>query len=562
MLLIETPAQASENAADFFLRSAKAWQNYHYFDTRGLLPGIELSEEQETVVRQSEAQMLINGSAGSGKSITLLYKMLKVMEQETEPQRILYLTFNRTLLDDAKKRAELSPVFMNLKDSHILHMDTFHYMAFSILKQMGFHDVKYFDASLRSIKKQESTLRSRIERILEMYKSSVEYQRLLQQERFFETQNAAFFLEEIFWMKANGLVNKNEYLEVERTGRSNNPRLTKAQRNTVFTIFELYRQVMRDRYHGDLDMEDYALLLLQNLELEQVPFEMYYDYVFVDEVQDLQPMQIKTLVKLTKKSIVLSGDPKQRIYKRSPHSYANLGLQIQGRRTRNLIKNFRSTKQIMSLANSIKFEDVENEREDESNFVREGDKSEIRYCRNEKALCIYLVQSIKDIMRQNPGSTVAVIHRNEEDLLNGITPPVKRVLERHFYLITTEQYGQRFDHSADKKPVFFTDAYSVKGLEFDFVFILHFDRFHYPNQSRIEELGQRSDKRNSESYDRDYDAILNDEKKILYVAITRAKNKVVLLWSAPKVVQVSQFIRDFDPKDYSAEGFDNTVFHR
>ncbi len=555
-----TLAEASENAADFFLRSAKAWQNYHYFDTSGLLPGIVLSEEQEAVVRQSEAQMLINGSAGSGKSITLLYKMLKVMEKETGPQRILYLTFNRTLLDDAKKRAELSPVFMDLKDNHILHMDTFHYMAFRLLKQIGFLDVKYFDASLRNIKRQENTLRSRIERILEMYKSSAEYQWLPQQERFFETQNAAFFLEEIFWMKANGLVSKNEYLEVERTGRSNNPRLTKAQRNTVLTIFELYQQVMRDKYHDDLDMEDYALLLLQNL--DQVPFEMYYDYVFVDEVQDLQPMQIKVLVKLTKKSIILSGDPKQRIYKRSPHSYANLGLQIQGRRTRNLTKNFRSTKQIMSLANSFKFEDVENEREDGRNFVREGDKPEIRYYQTDNALCNYLVQSIKEIMQQKPGSTVAVIHRYEEDLLRGINPPVKKVLERHFFLITTEQYGRRFDHSADKKPVFFTDAYSVKGLEFDFVFILHFDRFHYPNLSRIKELSQRSDKRNTESYDKDYDAILNDEKKILYVAITRAKNKVVLLWATSREMQVSPFIRDFAPKDYIDKGFDNTVFHR
>jgi len=342
MSLIEMLAQASETVADFFLRSAKAWQNYHHFDTRGLLPGIVLSEEQQAVVRQNEEQMLINGSAGSGKSITLLYKMIKVMEQETEPQRILYLTFNRTLLDDARKRAEISPVFEGLKGKHDLHMNTFHYMAFSMLKQMGFNDVKYFDSSLSNMKNQESTLQRRIAIILEKYKRSEEYQRLPQQERLYETQNSAFFLEEIFWMKANGLINKKKYLEVERTGRSNNPRLTKAQRNTVFAIFELYQQAMRYRYHNDLDMEDYALLLLQYH--DQIPFNMYYDYVFVDEVQDLQPMQIKVLVQLTKKSIVLSGDPKQRIYKRSPHSYANLGLQIQGRCNRNLTKNFRSTK--------------------------------------------------------------------------------------------------------------------------------------------------------------------------------------------------------------------------
>lgn len=560
MPLMEMPASANDPKFLFLLRSAKAWQNYHQFDTRGLLPGIMLSDEQLAVVQQNEEQMLINGSAGSGKSITLLYKMIRIMEQEAELQRILYLTFNRTLLEDARKRAELSPVFENLKGRHDLHMNTFHYMAFTILKQMGFEDVACFNASLQSIKNQESTLQRRIANILEIYTASEEYRRLPQQERFFETQNAVFFLEEILWMKANGFVNKKGYLEVERTGRSNNPRLTKAQRNTVFNIFERYQQDMRDKFHHYLDMEDYALLILQYL--DQVPYEMYYDYVFVDEVQDLQPMQIKVLIQLTKKSIVLSGDPKQRIYKRSPHSYANLGLHIQGRRNRALTKNFRSTKQIIDLANSLKFEDVANEREDGRNFTREGEKPEVRYYPTADAMHGYLVKTIKKIIQQKPDSTIAVIHREEEEIQRGITPNIKTFLEQHFYLITAEQYGRRFDYTADKKPVFFTDAFSIKGLEFDYVFILHFDRKHYPHRKRIDDLNKKTEKRDTESYDKDYDSILNDEKKILYVAITRARNKVVLLWFASKEMRVSPFIREFNPKEYTAIGFDNGVFHQ
>ena len=556
MLLTELPVQAIDKKTDLFIRSANVWHNN--FNNQGLFSGIELTREQLVLVLQNEDQMLINGSAGSGKSITLLYKLLKVMEQENVRRRILYLTFNKTLIDDAGKRTKNSPVFSEVFDRHELHLHTFHSMAYQLLQQIGFQYVKPYVSSLIKIKKHEGVLLCRMVGLLEEFVDSEEYKLLPEKERFFTTQNGAFLLEEILWMKANGYVNKEDYLEVERIGRSHNPRLTKAQRTTVYRVFEEYDKRMKEKYCRDLDMEDYALLLLKYF--KQIPPELHYDYIFVDEVQDLQPMQIKCLALLTKKSIVICGDLKQRIYRRSPHTYADLGLNLLGRRSGTLTKNFRSTKQIMKLANAIKFDDVDNDREDEQNFVNEGEKPEIRFYDKAEAMHLYLVKQIKEIMAKDPGSSIAVIHRYEEELHLKTVTAVKRVLETSFYLITAEQYSRRFDHGSAKKPVFFTDAYSVKGLEFDYVFILQFDRFHYPNSKRIEELNRRSEKRNTESYSRDFDSVFNDEKKILYVAITRAKKKVVLLWTAEDYLKVSQFIRDFNGDDYEAYGFDKSKF--
>ena len=551
-------APVKHRIQSFFVRSAKTWQNY--FDAHGLLPGIEPSREQITVIQQNEDQMLINGSAGTGKSITLLYKLIKTMENAQEGQRILYVTFNRTLLDDAKKRANLSPKFKELKDRHEMQMHTFHYMAYTLLRLLGFDFVKPFNSTLRDIKNMENTLLRRIMDIRESFIHSGTYNRLPAGEKFYATQNAAFLLEEISWIKANGYTRKEDYLEVERTGRSNNPRLTKLQRNTVFTIFEEYQEQMKEKFHQDMDMEDYALLLLQHF--DHITPELCYDHIFVDEVQDLQPMQIKLLARLAKKSIVICGDPKQRIYKNSPHSYANLGLQIQGRRNRNLNKNFRSTKQIMALANALKFEDVENDREDTRNFVREGEKPAILIYNKHDRMHRHLINSIKSIIAQEPGSTIAVIHRYEEEIIQNRTPTVKNALESQFFLISTDQYNRRFDYNDEKRPVFFTDAYSVKGLEFDYVFIIQFDRLHYPHQKRIDDLNTRAERKTSDSYDRDYDTILNDEKKILYVALTRARKNAVLLWVANNDRKVSPFIRDFKGKDYNAYGFKKSMFSR
>ncbi|EGK08261.1 UvrD-helicase domain-containing protein [Kroppenstedtia eburnea] len=552
-----TTAALSDAARSFFLRSAKAWQNY--FDAVGLLPGIDPSIEQKAVIQQEEDQLLINGSAGSGKSITLMYKLMKVMEREQERHRILYVTFNRTLLDDTRKRMEQSERFLELKERHDLHLETFHQMAYRLLKEMGVKDIRPFYTSLDSIQNHQAKIRARIIAVRDSFMESESYHRLPDAEKLYKTHTAAFFYEEFMWMKANGYVKREDYLEVERTGRSQTPRLTKAQRKTVFTLFEDYRKMMRTKYKDDgYDMEDYALLLLGYM--DQLPDSLCYDYVFVDEVQDLQPMQILALARLRKKGIVLTGDPKQRIYRSTPHSYASLGLNLQGRRNRTLRQNFRSTRQIMALANSIRFDDTEHDREDNQVYVKEGPKPEIRYFPKLAVLAQWLTEAIQAIHRRDPEATLAVIHRYDDELNRGLPLPLQSFLERNFSLVTTRDYHKKFDPAAFRKPIFFTDVASVKGLEFDYVFIVHFDRDHYPLKSRLKDLRERSNDPSSEAFQKDENAILNDEKKWLYVAITRAKKEVRLLYSAEKALRISQFIRDFDTEDYVAVGFDKRIY--
>lgn len=103
----------------------------------------------------------------------------------------------------------------------------------------------------------------------------------------------------------------------------------------------------------------------------------------------------------------------------------------------------------------------------------------------------------------------------------------------------------------------------MKGLEFDYVFLIHFDWNHYPSKKRIEELDKRAgDNKNSDSYNADYDAILNDEKKVLFVAITRAKKEVQLMYTGKNFRSISPFIRDFYKEDYDAFGFDSSIYSK
>ncbi|GGJ79403.1 superfamily I DNA/RNA helicase [Anoxybacillus voinovskiensis] len=559
MSLMQPTINLHKKRLDFAKKSARAWQNY--FDAHGLLPNITLSAEQISVVQQEEEQMLINGSAGSGKSLTLLYKLLKVMEQENDPRRILYCSFNTTLIEDARKRVAQSQRFHEMKDKHTLHMTTFHNMAAELLREIGFKNAEFLRVNLQNIRRYEDAIIRRTIALVDSFMDSDEYQQLPPEQKLYKTHVGTFLMDEILWMKANGFITEQSYYDCERSGRGNNPRLTKEQRRTIFHLYKQYQELLKKQFHNYLDLEDYALLLLKHL--EDIPESLKYDYIFVDEVQDLQAMQLKALIGLVKKSIVVSGDPKQRIYRRSPFSYRELGLHIEGRKTRNLRTNYRSTKEIMKLASSLQFLDEENDRFDDQRFVREGKKPSIYYFPHAKELNHHLIRQVKDIHRHDPEATIAVIHRHDADGHLIRQCPVFQELNRNFDVVTVSQYGKRFDLNKQKKPIFFTDAFSVKGLEFDYVFLIHFDREHYPNKKRIEDLNKRAgDNKNSDSYNADYDAILNDEKKVLYVAVTRAKKEVQLMYTGRTFRSISPFVRDFYRADYDAFGFDSVIYSK
>jgi superfamily I DNA/RNA helicase len=215
----------------------------------------------------------------------------------------------------------------------------------------------------------------------------------------------------------------------------------------------------------------------------------------------------------------------------------------------------------MALAESLKFDDVENDRLDYLQFVREGEKPKISYHKSEKELADELIRCIRRLQETDPESSIAIIHRYDE-AWRRMEIPLQKYLSKHLDLISTKEYNRRYNYQAKRKPIFFTDVYSIKGLEFDHVFVIHFDRDHYPLKTRFEELNKLGLDRFSEQYQKDYNRLYNDEKKLLYVAMTRAKHTLRLMYYAEKPERISQFVRDFHIDDYEAIGFDRSKYRK
>lgn len=538
------------NLEEFFSKSAKAWQSYISYE---FIKGIELSGTQKRVLNTEGKQIVIKGSAGSGKSIVLLYKLIKAMKEEKEPRKFLYMTYNQTLIDDIRKRAKLSTEYKKYAAIHQVDICTFHDYASRTLKGMGF-DVSSMWVNYSKVEKKRGNAYRRVAGLLSNYiKDGDKYDEIPKEERLFKSHDIEFIRDEILWMKSNGFIMKDKYMECGRAGRGNIPRLTKAQRNTVFKIFQDYRRTARDGKWGDniLDLEDYAILLHEKF--EEIPEKYKYDFLFVDEVQDFDAMQLQFLISMSPKLLVLAEDPKQKIYKRSPHSYISMGIDMQNN-SRTLNENYRSTAEIMKLANSLDFEDSIKD-SSRIRYINNGPKPKVNLFKKFDKSLDYIGERIKAIHSENPKYTIAIIDREEEAKSVGNKSPIKQYLGRFASIMDIEKYGKSFEFNKDKQVVY-TDLYNVKGLEFDYVFVLQFDRDHYPLSKEVETFEKyikqddREEIEHKEKAGKDFQEMINREKKRLYVAMSRAKKELEIFCVGESEKSLSPFFNDFKKGDY------------
>ncbi|WP_066069801.1 UvrD-helicase domain-containing protein [Neobacillus soli] len=526
----------------------RAWTGFSEEDnlvekTSRFLKNIELSNEQEVVAKNSSTDLLIKGVAGSGKSITLLSRMMQKLAEEFE-KRFLFVSFNFELVRDAEKRFKESEFYHELQEQHhTVHFYTFHELAYHLLTSIGVN-VSKFRTSHKKLSKEEDNILAKMF-LLIMMLDSEEFKDYPPIHTIKKTENTNFLFEEFSWMKGNGFISKEDYLECERVGRGKLPNISKKQRETIFRLFEEYRKIQHQDFRNRIDREDYALLLIENL--HRFIGTQKYDHIFVDEMQDLQPMQLKVLVFLNKGSLTLSGDERQRIFKASPFSYRSLGINVQGSSV--ILKtNHRSTYQIMKLANSLQFErTAEDSRYDnERYFPRQGQPPVIKGFKSVEKILGEIIKTIQNRYAEHPSRTFVIIHRfnKEQEIKNVYT-----YLGRGFKV--RRQTSETTPGSQSGPKVYLLEAKETKGLEFDYVFILNFNNKTYPHIDEIEALYKRRQHK-LQNIDEDFKVLEDKEKRILYVSLTRAKQEVYLFYPYKTDPEnaISPFVLDFNRKDY------------
>ena len=465
------------------------------------LKSIRLTGEQKRVLFLPKTDPIqIKGVAGSGKTTVALYRAKHLIDTYAnlfDEANVAIFTYNKTLVkyieaiksdissgyqSDSDKIRPTKPSGLNVK------VTNFHKWAYDFIGKN--------DASLYGRIVQNDDRQKIISSVKAKYVSAI------------ANKSVEFFGEEISWIKGKIFKSIEEYLDAKRTGRGTNDRVTKQDKEIIWHIYEDYkRELVKNK---NVDFDDFALICLKILD-SKPNIEKPFTHIIIDEAQDLSKAQILVLSQLVSdetRSISIIADAAQRIYK-SGFSWSEVGLNVRGARTIELKKNYRSTVPIVKAALSL----LEKE-DDKSDFTvveaaRKGEeKPVIGYFNDVDAQRLYLLEQLKKLPHANGSHSIAILHRSKSGLKD-----IQTLLQENGFTTHNLLDSASFDSDSIK----LCTMSSVKGLEFDNVFIvdLNDDVLPYPPGFNGE---------NDELH-------ISTERRLLYTAMTRARDRLYLLSS-------------------------------
>ncbi|WP_421617880.1 3'-5' exonuclease [Brevibacillus sp. TJ4] len=466
------------------------------------MQNVTLTKKQQEAVDYEGQDLLIRGIAGSGKTIVLLNKANKILTKYVD-EKVYLFTFNGALSAYAKELASII-------GSDRLVVTTFHSWTMQMLRKIRvrFNIVKQTDKEL--------ALKRSIEKVREQITH-----RLVVEEKYLD-----FLDDEISWMKGKDLRQKEQYFGADRIGRGTKVFVDKKAREVIFSVFSEYQKELQ--LLNCVDFDDLAHLLHSKCaNLNSFPT---LDNVLVDEAQDLQELQLKLLKKCANKRMIIAADKGQKIYNTS-FAWRDIGVNITGGRTKLLQDSFRSTKQIISLAHSLQKHDPLYKNNDEE-YVhpilpeRTGPIPLLVECEGYEDEEEYIVQAVKELLTSYPEWTIGILSRRK--------PSLSRFYKRLLTIGVPVEYVTKDQGSAIKQGVKLMTFHSAKGLEFDTALVIRLREKTVPSYDSNEDLDEET---------------LAVERRLLYVAMTRAKSVLVMTYYQKR----SRFVDEMDSSLYKYE---------
>ncbi len=472
-------------------------------------PAIEFTPEQQSIINLDPSDhLLIRGQAGSGKTTVLAARAGRILSALNQGS-LLFLTYNSALCAYVKTAFAKS----GMKGS--IDVRTFHDWAKTTAQSLGYEFEGWVDGKRRSEKLCEIITTAETE---------------LGQHRLYALQKNSELLkwwgEEIAWLFGQYITRLDEYLIVERKGRGASIRLPKEDRRFVWFVYEAYQEWLEESQREDYDNP--AGLVLRSLMEKNVdlPNALRYDHVLVDEVQDFDRSWLLAVARVPRVSLTLAGDLAQKIYRRN-FTWSSVGMNVRGSRSRYLAGSHRTTKQIMDVASYLLI----------GNHITSSDDfaSPIAPTRNGEKVTMIISHSAKEAYEKGYDYIIESFKR-----LRTANVAIALPFSNQLYPAKAALTSRNLDvdiakgSKLGKLPpgIFVTTYHQLKGLEFDHVVILGLHDTQYPGRL----LSNIPDEDQSEE-----EQLM---RRILYVAMTRAKKTVTLVGSKP-------FCRFFNevPKD-------------
>ena len=295
----------------------------------------ELNEAQKAPVIQKDGPLIVVAGAGSGKTRVLTYRIAYLINQGVDPFSILALTFTNKAAREMKVR--ISKV-VGQSEAMNLWMGTFHSVFARILRaesnKLGYssnftiYDTQDSERLISSIIKEK-----------DLDKDLYKYKQIRSRISTFKNN----------LITVNAYLNNSEFREVDLM--SKRPK-----------IGEIYKEYVDRTFRaGVMDFDD--LLLKTNELLNKYPevlakYQDRFRYILVDEYQDTNHSQYLIVKALSDRyqNICVVGDDSQSIYSfrgANINNILNFQKDYDDVILYRLEQNYRSTKNIVNLANSV-----------------------------------------------------------------------------------------------------------------------------------------------------------------------------------------------------------------
>lgn len=268
------------------------------------------NEQQKQVILHGETPLMVVSSAGGGKSTTIVARAVKKVKEGK--RNICVITFTRNTADDLTRKFKKAGV------SSYVDVGTFHSICGNMLRREGYN----------------------ISKRVKDYEIENLFKKIIQDEKKIDMKDIMSF---ISYQKNNMRSYKDDFVEKESN-------YGEEQLRECFRVYEEYKERI-----GAYDFDDYLILghkiLLEN------PRKYEFDWVFVDETQDSNKLQMEIVDLLCPSGrITVVGDYRQSLYSfrgSKPELFMDFYKSHPDTTVVNMNINYRSHKEIVEKSNDF-----------------------------------------------------------------------------------------------------------------------------------------------------------------------------------------------------------------
>ncbi|WQW22558.1 ATP-dependent helicase [Helicobacter pylori] len=286
-----------------------------------MLETLQLNPEQLKAAKALKGYNLVIASAGTGKTSTIVGRILYLLDNGIKPEEILLLTFTNKASNEMIAR-----VAKYSQSSSKIEAGTFHAVAYRYLKE------HYPNLSL----KQPKELKKLLESIVDTKNALTD-----DDKKPYTSQH----LYALYSLYTNALKQEDFSAWLSHKNPEHTPYA--AFYENILDEFENTK-----KKHNYIDYNDLLLLFKQAMLERPSP----YKEVLCDEFQDTNPLQESILDAINPPSLFCVGDYDQSIYAFNGADISiisNFTQKYKNARVFTLTKNYRSSKEILDLANQV-----------------------------------------------------------------------------------------------------------------------------------------------------------------------------------------------------------------